>query len=133
MVKNPPANAGDKREVDLIAGLGRSPGEGRGNPLQCSCLENLHGQRGGLWSMGLQSRTRLKRLSMHTFPILVLGFLGGLDDSWVCSPRGLSYGGTSPWMCVGKGAGAQRVPLSRSTCLGTRAGGGPCWQGAQPF
>ena len=27
-------------------GLGRSPGGGQGNPLQYSCLENLHGQRG---------------------------------------------------------------------------------------
>ena len=31
MVKNPPANAGDKRDTDLIPGLGRSPGEGNGN------------------------------------------------------------------------------------------------------
>ena len=37
VVKNPPANAGD---VGLIPGLGRSPGEGNGNPLQYSCLEN---------------------------------------------------------------------------------------------
>ena len=29
----------------LISGLGRSPGEGKGSPLQHSCLENLHGQR----------------------------------------------------------------------------------------
>ena len=29
MVKNPPANAGDQRDVDLIPGLERSPGEGR--------------------------------------------------------------------------------------------------------
>ena len=35
-------NAGDP---DLIPGLGRSPGEGHGIPLQYSCLENLHGQR----------------------------------------------------------------------------------------
>ena len=28
-----------------IPGLGRSPGEGHGNPLQYPCLENLHGQR----------------------------------------------------------------------------------------
>ena len=42
MVKNPPANAGDAR---LIPGSGRSPGEGNGNPLQYTCLENLHGQR----------------------------------------------------------------------------------------
>ena len=40
MVKNPPANAGDTRDVGSIPGLGRSPGEGHGNPLQYSCLEN---------------------------------------------------------------------------------------------
>ena len=38
--KNPPANAGDSRDVDLIPGWGRSPGGGNGNPLQYSCLEN---------------------------------------------------------------------------------------------
>ena len=37
MVKTPSANAGD---VDSIPGSGRSPGEGNGNPLQYSCLEN---------------------------------------------------------------------------------------------
>jgi len=36
-VKNPPLNA---RDVDLIPGLGRSPGGGNGNLLQYSCLEN---------------------------------------------------------------------------------------------
>ena len=37
MVKNPPANAGD---ASSIPGFGRSSGEGNGNPLQYSCLEN---------------------------------------------------------------------------------------------
>ena len=40
VVKNLTANAGDVRDVDLIPGLGRSPGGGHGNPFQCSCLEN---------------------------------------------------------------------------------------------
>ena len=40
MVKNPPANAGDITDTDLIPGLGRSPGVGYGNPFQYSCLEN---------------------------------------------------------------------------------------------
>ena len=40
MVKNPPANAGDIRDMGSIPGSGRSPREGNGNPLQCSCLEN---------------------------------------------------------------------------------------------
>jgi len=38
--KNLPANAGDSRDVGLIPGSGRAPGEGNGNPLQYSCLEN---------------------------------------------------------------------------------------------
>ena len=45
MVKNPPANAGDIRDADLIPGSGRSPGGRHGNPVQYSCLENPHGQR----------------------------------------------------------------------------------------
>ena len=38
MVKNPPDDMGDVRDVGSIPGLGRSPGEGHGNPLQYSCL-----------------------------------------------------------------------------------------------
>ena len=40
VVKNPPANLGDTGDVGSIPESGRSPGEGNGNPLQCSCLEN---------------------------------------------------------------------------------------------
>ena len=40
--KESACNAGDPGS---IPGLGGSPGEGNGNPLQCSCLENPHGQR----------------------------------------------------------------------------------------
>ena len=40
MVKNPPANAEYTGDVGLIFGLGRSPGGGNGNPVQCSCLKN---------------------------------------------------------------------------------------------
>ena len=40
MVKNPPASAGDVRDMGSNPGLGKSPGGGNGNPLQCSCLEN---------------------------------------------------------------------------------------------
>ena len=34
VVKNPPANAGDSRDIGSIPGLGRFPGVGNGNPLQ---------------------------------------------------------------------------------------------------
>jgi len=40
LVKNLPANAGDTGDQGSILELGRSPGEGNGNPLQYSCLEN---------------------------------------------------------------------------------------------
>ena len=53
VVKNPPANA---RDAGSIPGLGKSPGEGNGNPLQYSCLGNPM-DRGAWWatqSMGWQ-------------------------------------------------------------------------------
>ena len=40
VVKNPPTNAGDARDLSLIPELERSPGVGNGNLLQYSCLEN---------------------------------------------------------------------------------------------
>ena len=40
-VKNPPANSGDAGQSGLNPGLGRSPGEANGNPLQYSCLGNF--------------------------------------------------------------------------------------------
>ena len=45
MVKNPPANAGDIRNVGSIPQSGKYPGGRNGNPLQYSCLENHLGQR----------------------------------------------------------------------------------------
>ena len=47
-VKNPPANAGEKRDLGSISGSGRSPGGEHSNPLQCSCLENPR-ERGAWW------------------------------------------------------------------------------------
>ena len=51
MVKNLPANAGGIGDVGSIPGLGRSPGEGNGNPLQYSYLGNLREEPGRLHSM----------------------------------------------------------------------------------
>ena len=50
MVENPPTNAGDVRDVGSIPGLGRSLGEGHGNPFQYSCLENPM-DRGAWWAI----------------------------------------------------------------------------------
>ena len=67
-VKNSPADTGDVRDVGWIPGSGRCPGGGQGSSLQYSCLENLV-DRGAWWTVpGVsQSRTRLKRLSTHTY------------------------------------------------------------------
>ena len=54
VVKNPPANTGDVKDMGLILGSRRSPGGGHGNPLQYSCLENPMEEPGWLQSIGLQ-------------------------------------------------------------------------------
>ena len=69
MVKNLPANAGDVRDASSIKGSGISPGGGRDNPLQNSCLENPM-DRGAWWATVhsvAKSQTRLKQLRVHTF------------------------------------------------------------------
>ena len=60
MVKNLPVNAGDIRDMGSIPGLGRPPGEGHGNPLQYSCLENPI-DRGAWWATvhGVANRTEV--------------------------------------------------------------------------
>ena len=50
VVKDPPASAGDLRDVGSISGFGRSPEEGNSNPFQYYCLENPMG-RGAWWAM----------------------------------------------------------------------------------
>ena len=50
MIRNLLANSGDAGDVGLIPGLGRSPGEENGKPLQYSFLENLM-DRGPWWAI----------------------------------------------------------------------------------
>ena len=65
VVKNPPAHAGDLRDVGLIPGLGRSPGGGDGSPLHYSCPENPMDR--GAWQGAVRQRAKswtcLRRLS----------------------------------------------------------------------
>ena len=64
VVKNPPANAEDTRDEGSIPGLGRSPGEGNGSPLQYSCLENSMDRRA--WWATVHGATKSRtRLSTH--------------------------------------------------------------------
>ena len=67
VVQNLPASPGATGDVGSIPGLGRTSGEGHGNPLQYSCLENPMDR--GAWQATAQrvakSGTGLKRLSMQ--------------------------------------------------------------------
>ena len=82
VVKNLSANAGNIRDLALIPGSGRSPGEGNGNPLQCSGLENPMDR--GAWRATVhgvtESQTRLSDLARRTH-VSVNNFLNKL--SWI--------------------------------------------------
>ena len=56
VVKNPPANAGDVRDLGSILGSGKSPGEGNGNPLRYLCLGNP--MERGTWQATVRSVTK---------------------------------------------------------------------------
>ena len=95
--KDPPANAGDIRDVCSIHGWERSPGGGHGNPLQYSCLENPMG-RGAWWAtvhrVAKSDMTEATdHACMHTF---ITAFPAGVNDtsnSWKLNAitKDLSY------------------------------------------
>ena len=62
MVKESACNAGDTADVGSVPGSGRSPGEGNGNLLQYSCLENPM-DRGAWWAAAHRPTKRLTQLS----------------------------------------------------------------------
>ena len=64
MVKNPPAKAGDTRDVRSIPGSGRSYGGENGNPLQYSCLENPMDR--GAWQVMVHGVAELDTIDQLT-------------------------------------------------------------------
>ena len=80
LVKNLPAKVRDARDMGLIPGLGKSPGEGNSNPLQYSCLENPMDEKPG----ALQSNSqRVGHDWAHTHTCW--RWSGGVTVSWVQS------------------------------------------------
>ena len=88
VVKNPPANAGNARDVDLIPGSRRSPEVGNGNPLQYSCLENSM-DRGAWWDAAVQgvakSQTRLSTIMASHVYLLDILAPQVLPDFYTCT------------------------------------------------
>ena len=87
MIKNPPASVGDTRYADSVAGLGRSPGGGNGNPLQYSFLENPMDR--GAWQAVVHGVTKnWTRLSTaqhkrgHNIENYILQPLFYVDEAW---------------------------------------------------
>ena len=102
VVKNPPANAGD---AGSIPGLGRSPGEGHGNPLQYSCLENPMDR--GAWQATVMGSQRvghnwmtslffLYHMASNRTPLhMHVCMLSCFSHAWLCHPMDCSPVGSS--------------------------------------
>ena len=118
-VKASALNVGD---LGLIPGLGRSPGEGNGNPLQYSCLENP--MDGGAWWAIVHGVAKSRTLvSDFTFTFKAFDYVDhnklwkilkemGISDHLTCLLRNLYAGqeatvrtghGTTDWFQIGKG------------------------------
>ena len=90
VVEKSPANAGDTGDTGSIPGSGRSPGEGNGNPLQCSCLGNPM-DRGAWWATGHWVTQSQTCLSTHACPVNSHSkqrLLDRLSDDKVIQARG---------------------------------------------
>ena len=90
VVKRLPLDAGDTGDTGLIPGSGRSPGEGNGNPLQCSCLGNPM-DRGAWWATGHWVTQSQTCLSTHACPVNSHSkqrLLDRLSDDKVIQARG---------------------------------------------
>ena len=85
LAKNLSASVRDARDMGSIPGLGRSPREGNGNPLHCSCLENLT-DRGAQWARveGVtKSQAQLNnRTCMHVHKLRLAGNNSSLRFYW---------------------------------------------------
>ena len=101
VIKNPPANAGDIRDVGLIPGSGRSLEGGHSNPLQYSCLENPM-DRGAWWATvhGVtKSQTRLSDYHFHFLMTNLDSILKSITLlTKVCTVKSYGFFSSHVWM-----------------------------------
>ena len=102
MVKNLPANAGDAGDEIFILGSGRSPGVGKGNPLQYCCLENLlssepwqspWGRKDSDWETEHANKHFYINLFETDFLLLFISSVQSLSHVRLCDPMDCSMPG----------------------------------------
>ena len=93
------ANVGETRDSGSVPGSGRAPGEGNGNPLQCSCLENSMG-RGAWRATGHSVAKSWTRLSDFTFFLSIVPFGEGNGNPLQCSCLENPVDGGAWWATV---------------------------------
>ena len=120
VVKNPPADAGNVRDVGLIPRSGRSPRGGHGNPLQYSSLENLHEQRSlvGCSPWGCKESNMTEWLSTAQHSIYGMYYFLCLVDNR-CSTIEESLIRKSPWTVMVMELSDQML-MTRSPALSNR-------------
>ena len=69
MIKNLPADAGDPKDAGSVPGLGKSPGEGHGHPLQYSCLENPMDREAWQATVHRVSESDMTEVTWHTHSV----------------------------------------------------------------
>ena len=124
---DPPANAGDLRDVGSIPESRRSPGGGYGNPLQYSCLESPLDR--GAWQAMVyrvtQSQTQLKQLSSSSSMLVSVAKL----CQTLCNPMDCSLPGSSvhgifqarilEWVAISSSRGSSQLrDQTHVSCIG---------------
>ena len=124
VVKNPPTNAGDAKEVDSISGWGRSPGEGNVSALQYSCLQNPVGReawQATVHDWAVRTRTSCTRHDWVTKQALIFIPSYHFSHLWVSNvTKWLSCQASTERRCycypetsglVGSGRNYENVPM----------------------
>ena len=97
VVKKLLANAGDIRDTGSIPGLGSSLGQGHGNPLQYSCLENPTDRGGWQATVHRAAKSRTSTLPCMTGIFIKMTFLKVLTGSLACQSKQNPL--IRPWRC----------------------------------
>ena len=134
MVKKPLANAGDVRDTGSIPGLGRSSGEGHGNPLQYSCLENPMDRR-AWWATVCRVAKSQTQLNQHACILVYWYQFGSVTQSCLtlCDPMHCSLPGNSVhWILQARILEWVAMPFSRGSSQPrdrTHVSSSPCMAG----